>query len=50
MTRPFFNKDRISDFDIFERNAVSAITRMKQRLNEGYAVDFQVKSLRHIFP
>jgi hypothetical protein len=46
MARPFFNRDRISDFDILERNTVSAMTRLKQRLNEGYAVDFQVKYLR----
>jgi hypothetical protein len=42
MTRPFFNRDRISDFDNFERNASQAISKMQQRLNEGHAVDFQV--------
>ncbi|KAK0200205.1 cytochrome P450 [Desarmillaria ectypa] len=41
MTRPFFNKDRISDFDNFERHALSTITQIKARLREGYPVDFQ---------
>ncbi|KAK0458665.1 cytochrome P450 monooxygenase pc-3 [Desarmillaria tabescens] len=41
MTRPFFNKDRISDFDNFERHASSTITQIKARLREGHTVDFQ---------
>ncbi|KAG7440380.1 cytochrome P450 monooxygenase pc-3 [Guyanagaster necrorhizus] len=41
MTKPFFNKDRISDFDNFERHAVSTITQIKERLREGYPLDFQ---------
>lgn len=41
MTRPFFSKDRISHFDIFERHADEAITAIQQRLREGYAIDFQ---------
>ncbi|PBK98060.1 cytochrome P450 [Armillaria gallica] len=41
MTRPLFNKDRISDFDNFERHALSTISQIKSRLREGYPVDFQ---------
>ena len=41
MTRPFFTKDRISDFDVFEKHAEDAIHQMKIRLREGYPVDFQ---------
>ncbi|KAG7443919.1 cytochrome P450 [Guyanagaster necrorhizus] len=41
MTRPFFSKDRISDFDNFERHAVETIRLIKDRLEEGYPVDFQ---------
>ncbi|KAK0200210.1 cytochrome P450 [Desarmillaria ectypa] len=41
MTRPFFNKDRISDFDNFERHAVDTISSIRARLKEGYPVDFQ---------
>ncbi|EPQ55858.1 cytochrome P450 [Gloeophyllum trabeum ATCC 11539] len=41
MTRPFFTKDRISHFDIFERHAEDAIDQMKARFKEGFAVDFQ---------
>ncbi|KAG8218219.1 cytochrome P450 [Butyriboletus roseoflavus] len=41
MTRPFFSRDRISDFDIFERHAEDAIHQMKIRLREGYPVDFE---------
>ncbi|KAK0474604.1 cytochrome P450 [Armillaria novae-zelandiae] len=40
-TRPFFNKARISDFDNFERHAVSTISQIKPRLREGYPIDFQ---------
>ncbi|EGO04179.1 hypothetical protein SERLA73DRAFT_173607 [Serpula lacrymans var. lacrymans S7.3] len=41
MTRPFFSRDRISHFDIFEKHAEDAISQFKQRLREGYPVDFQ---------
>ncbi|TCD69853.1 hypothetical protein EIP91_005930 [Steccherinum ochraceum] len=41
MTRPFFSRDRISHFDIFEENAEPAITKMRERFREGHAVDFQ---------
>ncbi|KAF7366339.1 hypothetical protein MSAN_00890300 [Mycena sanguinolenta] len=40
-TRPFFNRDRISDFEIFAHHADRAIDAMKDRLRAGYAVDFQ---------
>ena len=41
MTRPFFSKDRISHFEIFGRHADEALTLLKTRLREGYAVDIQ---------
>ncbi|KIJ61017.1 hypothetical protein HYDPIDRAFT_31717 [Hydnomerulius pinastri MD-312] len=41
MTRPFFSKDRISHFDIFEKHAEDAINQMKTRHRDGYPVDFQ---------
>ncbi|KAF8893049.1 cytochrome P450 monooxygenase pc-3 [Infundibulicybe gibba] len=41
MTRPFFTKDRITDFDNFERHADNALLLAKSRLAEGYAIDFQ---------
>ncbi|KAG0700618.1 cytochrome P450 monooxygenase pc-3 [Suillus ampliporus] len=41
MIRPFFSKDRVSDFDIFEKHADDAIGQIKIRLREGYPVDFQ---------
>ncbi len=41
MTRPFFSKDRISHFDIFDRHTEETIKLMKERLRAGYAVDFQ---------
>ncbi|KAF8893047.1 cytochrome P450 [Infundibulicybe gibba] len=41
MTRPFFRKDRVTDFDNFERHADSALLQAKTRLAEGYAIDFQ---------
>lgn len=44
MTRPFFTKDRISHFDIFERHADEAIQLIKERLQATQAVDIQVIS------
>ncbi|KIK16467.1 hypothetical protein PISMIDRAFT_15794 [Pisolithus microcarpus 441] len=41
MTRPFFSKDRISHFDIFEKHAEDVLNQAKARLQEGYPVDFQ---------
>ncbi|KAJ7080558.1 cytochrome P450 [Mycena crocata] len=41
MTRPFFKRDRISDFELFERHSCDAIAHLKRRLSEGYPVDFQ---------
>ncbi|KAF8131043.1 cytochrome P450 [Boletus edulis] len=41
MTRPFLTRDRISDFDIFEKHAEDAIRQMKIRMRQGYSVDFQ---------
>ncbi|KAJ7023596.1 cytochrome P450 [Mycena alexandri] len=41
MTRPFFEKQRISDFDIFDKHVEDAINQMKTRLSEGHPLDFQ---------
>jgi Cytochrome P450 len=41
MTRPFFTKDRISHFDIFDRHATDALSQLKARLREGHPVDIQ---------
>ncbi|KAI0775658.1 cytochrome P450 [Trametes elegans] len=41
MTRPFFSKDRISHFDIFDRHAQDALQQMKTRMRQGYAIDWQ---------
>ncbi|KAJ7258479.1 cytochrome P450 monooxygenase pc-3 [Mycena rebaudengoi] len=41
LTRPFFSRDRVSDFDIFDHHAEAVISVLKQRLREGYSVDFQ---------
>ncbi|KAF7353514.1 Cytochrome P450 [Mycena sanguinolenta] len=41
MTRPFFHRERISDFDLFDHHATKAIAQFKARLREGYAADFQ---------
>lgn len=43
MTRPFFSRERISDFETFGRHADAAISKLKARFNEpGYpAADFQ---------
>ncbi|KAE9407488.1 cytochrome P450 [Gymnopus androsaceus JB14] len=41
MTRPFFTRDRITHFDMFDRHAETFISLMKGRFRSGYAVDFQ---------
>jgi len=41
ITRPFFSKERISDFDVFDRHAEEAIKQAKDRLAQGYPIDFQ---------
>ncbi|KAJ8072723.1 Protein kinase alk2 [Marasmius tenuissimus] len=41
ITRPFFSKDRISHFDIFDRHAEVAISQIKKRVKEGFPFDFQ---------
>lgn len=43
MTRPFFVRDRITDFDLFDRHTNNAISKMKERFAEGEPVDFQVR-------
>jgi hypothetical protein len=41
ITRPFFSKERISDFEIFDRHADQVIAKLKDRLKGGIAVDIQ---------
>ncbi|PPR04826.1 hypothetical protein CVT24_010243 [Panaeolus cyanescens] len=41
MTRPFFTKERISDFEIYTRNCDRALELARGRLAEGYSFDFQ---------
>ncbi|TFK26990.1 cytochrome P450 monooxygenase pc-1 [Coprinopsis marcescibilis] len=46
ITRPIFTKDRIADFDMFDHHAEIVIGKLKERLRQGYAVDFQDVMLR----
>ncbi|KAG5727413.1 Cytochrome P450 52E1 [Termitomyces sp. T112] len=41
MTRPFFTRDRIRDFDIFDRHANTVLNLIKERMRSGNAMDFQ---------
>ncbi|KAH9483187.1 Cytochrome P450 monooxygenase 75 [Psilocybe cubensis] len=41
MSRPFFSRERISDFHIYDRNATISLQMAKKRLAEGYSIDFQ---------
>ncbi|KAI0637980.1 cytochrome P450 monooxygenase pc-3 [Trametes polyzona] len=41
MTRPYFSRDRISHFELFDRHTDLAIRKMKERFRGGHAVDFQ---------
>lgn len=42
IARQFFTKDRIKNFEIFDKHATKAIDKMKRRFNEGYALEFEV--------
>lgn len=48
MTRPFFTKDRIKDFETIDKYTMQAINKMKERFNEGYALNFEVGPYREI--
>ena len=50
ITRPFFVKDRVRDFETFDKYAMKTIETMKQRFNEGYALDLEVGCIRSYFP
>ncbi|KAJ7647752.1 cytochrome P450 [Roridomyces roridus] len=41
MTRPYFSRDRVQHFDIFDRQTERAIAHIRRRMVEGYAIDFQ---------
>ncbi|KAF8960252.1 cytochrome P450 [Flammula alnicola] len=41
MTRPFFTRERISDFEIYDRNCDLSLVTAKKRLAEGFSLDFQ---------
>ncbi|KIM77311.1 hypothetical protein PILCRDRAFT_825474 [Piloderma croceum F 1598] len=41
ITRPYFHRDRISDFALFAKHGDNAISQIKARMHEGLPVDFQ---------
>ncbi|KAF9530968.1 cytochrome P450 [Crepidotus variabilis] len=41
MTRPFFTRERISDFEIYGRNCDISLTLAKDRLRQGEPIEFQ---------
>ncbi|KAF9264950.1 cytochrome P450 [Marasmius fiardii PR-910] len=41
MTRPFFSKDRVRDFEIFDTHAIETIRQMQVRMSGGHPIDFQ---------
>jgi hypothetical protein len=45
MTRPFFARDRVTDFELFGRHADLVIAQLKERFVQGEAIDFQVSRL-----
>ncbi|KAF5326502.1 hypothetical protein D9611_000513 [Ephemerocybe angulata] len=46
ITRPVFTRDRIADFDLFDRHSDQVLVKLKERLREGHAIDFQDLMLR----
>ncbi|KAG9038188.1 hypothetical protein FRB95_002628 [Tulasnella sp. JGI-2019a] len=41
MTRPFFTRDRVTDFDTFDRHADTLLRKLRERCDTGMPVDFQ---------
>ncbi|KAG5735396.1 Cytochrome P450 52A3 [Termitomyces sp. T112] len=41
ITRPFFTKERISHFEVFDRHSEDALDQAMIRQDEGYPIDFQ---------
>ncbi|KAF9530965.1 cytochrome P450 [Crepidotus variabilis] len=41
MTRPFFTKERINDFEIYSRNCDISLALAKERLRHGEPIEFQ---------
>jgi len=41
MSRPFFSRERVSHFNLFDRYTEEVLNLMKLRLREGYAINFQ---------
>ncbi|KAF4623248.1 hypothetical protein D9613_002331 [Agrocybe pediades] len=41
ITRPMFTRERISHFELFDRKAALVVSKIRERLREGYAFDFQ---------
>ncbi|KAG9016306.1 hypothetical protein FRB90_003335 [Tulasnella sp. 427] len=41
MTRPFFSRERITDFEIFNRHSDHAVKLIKKRCSTGEAIDLQ---------
>ncbi|KAJ6589962.1 cytochrome P450 [Mycena vulgaris] len=41
MTRPYFARDRVQHFDIFDRHSDQVISLIRNRMAEGHAIDFQ---------
>jgi len=39
-----FTRERISHFELFDRKAQFVVDKLRERLREGYPVDFQVCS------
>ncbi|KAJ7446310.1 cytochrome P450 [Mycena latifolia] len=47
MTRPFFHRERVSDFDTFDLHAEKAMEQITARLREGHPVDIEDVILRY---
>ncbi|TFK68747.1 cytochrome P450 [Pluteus cervinus] len=41
MTRPFFNRDRVTHFHLFDRYAEKVLKKIRERMEAGMAIDFQ---------
>ena len=43
MSRPFFMRERVQHFQIFDQHANDAVGQIRDRLREGIPIDIQVR-------
>lgn len=43
VARPFFSKERVTDFLLYERKAMTCVQKMEEHFDRNLPIDFQVR-------